>query len=78
MPDEAVTVEYLLDNRWVVGDPDHCVRKIREAYDVVGGFGTLLQLSQDWDPPEKGWKSLELLSKHVMPELRDLVPGGPG
>ncbi len=78
MPDDAVTVEYLLDNRWVVGDPDHCVRKIREAYDTVGGFGTLLQLSQDWDPPEKGWKSLELLSKHVMPELRDLEPEAPG
>ena len=77
MPDDAITVEYLLDNRWVVGDPDHCVKKIREAYDTVGGFGTLLQLSQDWDPPEKGWKSLELLSKYVMPELRDLVPDPP-
>jgi len=75
-PDEAITVEYLLDNRWVVGDPEHCVRKIREVYDFVGGFGTLLQLTQDWDPPEKGWKSLELFAKHVAPELKDLVPAG--
>jgi alkanesulfonate monooxygenase SsuD/methylene tetrahydromethanopterin reductase-like flavin-dependent oxidoreductase (luciferase family) len=77
MPDDAITVEYLMDNRWVVGDPDYCLRKIREAYDTVGGFGTLLQLSQDWDPPEKGWKSLELFSKYVMPKLRGLLPDAP-
>ena len=47
MPDEAVTVDYLMDDRWVIGDPDYCVRKIREAYDTVGGFGTMLQLTQD-------------------------------
>ena len=77
MPDEDITVEYLLDNRWVVGDPEHCLRKIREVYDEVGGFGTLLQLTQDWDPPEIGWKSLELFAKEVAPALRDLSPSGP-
>jgi alkanesulfonate monooxygenase SsuD/methylene tetrahydromethanopterin reductase-like flavin-dependent oxidoreductase (luciferase family) len=74
IPDEAITVEYLLDDRWIVGDPDHCVKKIREAYDSVGGFGTLLQTNMDWDPAEIGLKSLELFAKHVAPQLRDLVP----
>jgi alkanesulfonate monooxygenase SsuD/methylene tetrahydromethanopterin reductase-like flavin-dependent oxidoreductase (luciferase family) len=78
MPDQDLTVEYLLENRWVVGDPDYCLQKIREVYDTVGGFGTLLQLSQDWDPPEKGWKSMELFMKHIAPELRDLLPPPPG
>ncbi|MFQ6027362.1 MAG: LLM class flavin-dependent oxidoreductase [Dehalococcoidia bacterium] len=72
--DDDITVDYLMDNRWVIGDPDHCLRKIREVYDAVGGFGTLLQLTQDWDPPEVGWKSLELFAKHVAPELRNLSP----
>ena len=76
-PDSAITVEYLMDNQWVVGDPDYCLRKIREVYDTVGGFGTLLQLSQDWDPPEKGLKSLDLFAKHVAPKLRDLWPDPP-
>lgn len=75
-PDEAITVEYLLNERWVVGDPEHCLKKIREVYDRAGGFGTLLQLTQDWDPPEKGLKSLELFAKHVAPKLKDLVPSG--
>jgi limonene 1,2-monooxygenase len=74
IPQDAVTVEYLMDNRWVVGDPEHCLRKIREAYDYVGGFGTLLQLTQDWDPAEKGLKSMELFAKYVVPELKDLWP----
>ena len=77
MPDEAVTVDYLMEDRWVIGDPEHCVRKIREVYDAVGGFGTLLQLTQDWDPPEKGWKSMELFAKHVAPQLKDLTPPAP-
>ena len=74
MPDDAVTVEYLMDNRWIVGDPDYCVRKIREAYNVLGGFGTMLLLAQDWDPPEKGWRSMELFMERVAPHIRDLWP----
>ena len=76
MPDDAITIDYLLDNHWVVGDPDYCLNRIREIYDQLGGFGTLLQVVQDWDPPEIGSKSLELFSKEVAPKLRDLVPNG--
>ncbi len=74
MPDEAITVDYLMDNRWVIGDPEHCLNRLREIYDAVGGFGTLLQLTEDWDPPEKGRKSMELFAKYVAPELRELWP----
>ena len=77
LPDEAINVEYLMDNRWIVGDPDHCLRQIKEMYDFVGGFGTLLLLSQDWDPAEKGLKSLELFAKHIAPELRNVLPEAP-
>ena len=76
-PDEAINVEYMMDNRWIVGDPEYCLRRIRDIYDQVGGFGTLLQLTQDWDPPEKGLKSLELFAKHVAPGLRELSPSNP-
>ena len=78
VPDDAITVEYLLDNRWIVGDPEYCLGKIREMYDMMGGFGTLLLLSQDWEPAEKGLKSLELFAKYVAPPLRDLRPDPPG
>ena len=77
MPDDAVTVDYLLNNRWVVGDPDHCVEQIKEIYELAGGFGNLLLLSQDWDPAELGLNALELFANHIAPQLRELVPPAP-
>ena len=72
VPDEAINLEYLIDKHWIVGDPDYCIQRVRGLYDEVGGFGTLLQVMQDWDPAEKGLKSLELFQKHVAPALADL------
>lgn len=76
-PDSEINAEYLLDHRWIVGDPAHCLQQIKNLYNEVGGFGTLLLLTQDFDPPELSWKSMELFAKHVAPELKDLVPTGP-
>ena len=54
VPDEAIDSKWLLDNRWIVGDPDHCLKQIVDYYNFLGGFGTLLLLSQDWDPAGEG------------------------
>ena len=77
MPDEALTAEYMMDNRWIVGDPDFCVQRIKELYESSGGFGTLLNLSQDWEPPEIGLNCLDLFANHVAPQLRELIPPAP-
>ena len=69
MPDEAVTVDYMLNNRWVVGVPDHCVEKIKELYELAGGFGTLLMTSQDWDDKAKWRRSMDWLATKVLPAL---------
>ena len=74
VPDEAIDSKWLLDNRWIVGDPEHCLKQIVDYYNFLGGFGTLLLLSQDWDPAEKGLKSLELFSKHIAPTLKEMLP----
>jgi alkanesulfonate monooxygenase SsuD/methylene tetrahydromethanopterin reductase-like flavin-dependent oxidoreductase (luciferase family) len=34
MPDEAVTVDYLMDNVWIVGNPTECVDKIHQLYEA--------------------------------------------
>ena len=76
MPDQDLTVEYLLENRWVVETRTTACKKsarsttrgrIRHATPAQPGLG----------PPEKGWKSMELFAKHVAPQLRDLLPDGP-
>jgi len=75
VPDSALTPEYMLDNFWIVGDPDHCAWKIRQLYQDTGGFGTLLILCHDWGKDRaKGLRSLELLAKEALPQLEDLTP----
>ncbi len=69
MPDEAVTVDYLMDNVWIVGDPAECVDKINQLHDESGGFGTLLAITTDSD--DAGWdhESLCLLMEQVAPRV---------
>jgi len=73
MPDEAVTVEYLMENVWIVGDPSECAEKIQQLYEESGGFGALLSITTDSD--DAGWdhESLRLLMEHVAPRVAHLA-----
>jgi alkanesulfonate monooxygenase SsuD/methylene tetrahydromethanopterin reductase-like flavin-dependent oxidoreductase (luciferase family) len=68
MPDDAVNVDYLIENVWVVGDPPTVTEKLQRLHDEIGGFGTLIMLAYDWEP-EVGARSMELLTKEVLPNL---------
>lgn len=73
MADDDVNIEYLMDNVWIVGDPDDVARKLRALYETVGGFGHLLALAHDW-PDRPVWdRSMTLLMHEVMPQLDDLA-----
>ena len=52
MPDSDVTPEYLMDNVWIVGDPDEVEQKIRRLHEDVGGFGVLVTIGHEWKPKE--------------------------
>jgi len=72
MPDSEVTVEYLMDNVWIVGGPDDVERQIRELYEKVGGFGVLLAMGHEWQPKDKWVNSMTLLANEILPRLSDL------
>ncbi len=72
MPDEAVDVDYMMENIWIVGDPQECADRIRKLYEEVGGFGTLLGITQDPVDPEWEHECLELLMNEVGPLVADL------
>jgi len=73
MPDEAVTIDYLLDNVWIVGSPDDVAAQLRAVAAEAGGFGTVLQIAFDWYPDQRIFhRSMELLAKKVMPRLADV------
>ena len=71
MPDSDVTVEYLLDNIWIVGSPDEVAGKLRKLYEDVGGFGVLLAMGHEWQPRDVWERSVTLLKQEVMPRLAD-------
>jgi alkanesulfonate monooxygenase SsuD/methylene tetrahydromethanopterin reductase-like flavin-dependent oxidoreductase (luciferase family) len=73
MPDEAVTVDYLMENVWIVGDPAQCAEKIIQLHEESGGFGTLLSITTDSD--DAGWdhESLRLLTEQVAPRVAHLA-----
>jgi len=66
MPDEAVDAEYVIA---IIGGVDTVARKLREVYNVTGGFGTVLMIAHDWDDKAKMRRSMELMAKEVIPQL---------
>lgn len=72
MPDEAVDVEYMMENVWIVGDPAECAEKIHALHEVTGGFGRLLTITADSDDPSWDHESLRLLAEQVGPRIESL------
>lgn len=71
--DEVIDVDYLIEHVWIVGTPDEVAFQLRQLYENVGGFGTVLMIGHDWYPmPEKWHRSMELFAEKVMPRLEDL------
>ena len=74
IPDEDVTVEYMADHLWLVGSPDTVASKLRDLYEMVGGFGTLLWLTFDHSENRPAYeKCMRLLAEEVMPQVADLT-----
>ena len=74
LPDEAVTVEYLIDYLWLVGSPKTVAEKIRQLYADSGGFGTLLMLTFDHSEERQPYeKCMHLLAEEVLPQVADLT-----
>ncbi len=73
MPDEAITLDYLADNLWVVGTPETVARKLQALQRASGGFGVLLATSYDAATEHQSWRrSLALLAQEVLPRCAGL------
>ena len=69
MPDSDVTIEYLIDNIWIVGSPDEVTAKLKRLRHEVGDFGTLLAIGHEWEPAGAWQRSMETLVREVLPRL---------
>lgn len=69
MPDEGVTLDYVLRNLVIAGTVDSVVDQLLSFREQIGDFGTLLYACHDWVDPRLGKRSMELMAEEVMPRL---------
>jgi alkanesulfonate monooxygenase SsuD/methylene tetrahydromethanopterin reductase-like flavin-dependent oxidoreductase (luciferase family) len=69
MPDEAVTLDYVLDRLVIWGTPDKVADEIEAFRETVGPFGTLLYAGHDWTDVELARRSMVLLAEQVQPRI---------
>ncbi|GAA0991104.1 LLM class flavin-dependent oxidoreductase [Subtercola frigoramans] len=68
--DDDLTLEYLIENLFVVGSVETVTRKLIQMQKESGGFGTLLVEAMDYEDRKDAWfHSLELLANEVLPAV---------
>lgn len=73
--DFTMPYEDLLDDRFIVGDPEDC-RAAISRYESLGiGFATF-RMSWPGMPPEQSLESMELFARDVIPHFRPARDGG--
>jgi alkanesulfonate monooxygenase SsuD/methylene tetrahydromethanopterin reductase-like flavin-dependent oxidoreductase (luciferase family) len=82
-PDDAIDLDYVADNLWLVGSPDTVANRIKDLQNQTGGFGYLVITSYDAVDEREPWEqSLRLLVDEVLPACtepearREIVAGG--
>ncbi|MCM5569313.1 LLM class flavin-dependent oxidoreductase [Burkholderiaceae bacterium FT117] len=76
-PDDAYTVEKLIDSMVVYGSPKTVTEKLLAFRERTGPFGGLLMASMDGSGPNHDWEweSMRRLATEVMPALRKALEG---
>jgi alkanesulfonate monooxygenase SsuD/methylene tetrahydromethanopterin reductase-like flavin-dependent oxidoreductase (luciferase family) len=68
-PDEAVTVDRVLQDLVIWGEPAEVADKLLAFHDQTGPFGTLLYAGHDWVDPDLARRSMTLMAEAVMPQV---------
>jgi alkanesulfonate monooxygenase SsuD/methylene tetrahydromethanopterin reductase-like flavin-dependent oxidoreductase (luciferase family) len=75
MPDEAVTLDYVVDKLVIWGSPKKVADDLLAFREQVGDFGTLLYAGKDWLDRDLGRRSMVLLAEQVMPAVNAAIRG---
>lgn len=77
MPDDDVTLDYVLDRLIIHGDPESVADQILEFRDVTGPFKHLVYAGHDWTDYDLGRDSMKLMAEKVMPILTEATKSEP-
>jgi alkanesulfonate monooxygenase SsuD/methylene tetrahydromethanopterin reductase-like flavin-dependent oxidoreductase (luciferase family) len=69
LPDEAITLDYVLDSLVIAGTVDSVVDQLLAFRERVGNFGTLVYAGHDWVDAKLGKRSIELMATEVVPRV---------
>jgi len=69
MPDEAVTLDHVVDRLVTFGSPAEVVEKLHAFREEIGPFNHLIYAGHDWADPQLARRSMELMAEKVMPAL---------
>ena len=69
MPDSDVTMDYLIDNVFIVGSVDEVAQQLNDLRGEIGEFGTLLAMGHEWEPYDAWYGSMTLLKNEVLPKV---------
>jgi alkanesulfonate monooxygenase SsuD/methylene tetrahydromethanopterin reductase-like flavin-dependent oxidoreductase (luciferase family) len=67
MPDEAVTLDYVMNRLVTFGTPDKVADDLMAFREVTGPFGTLLYAGHDWVDTDLARRSKILMAEKVLP-----------
>jgi alkanesulfonate monooxygenase SsuD/methylene tetrahydromethanopterin reductase-like flavin-dependent oxidoreductase (luciferase family) len=76
VPNDSNAIDALVEaGLYVLGDADQVAEKIKDFYDMAGGFGTFLIVTgKEWADRERRSRSMRLFMEQVAPQLRPLEP----
>ena len=72
-PDEAVTLDRILDELVITGTPSQVTEQILAFEQQTGPFGELVYAGLEWIDPELAKRSMELMATKVMPAVNDAI-----
>ena len=73
MPDEDVTLEWVLDTLVMVGTVDSVVDQILAFHDKTGDIGMLVYAGHDWLDAGLSKRSMQLFAEEVMPRVNAAI-----
>lgn len=68
-PDDAITLDRVMDDLVICGGVDSVVDQILALRDVTGPFGELVVAGMDWVDEDLTKRSLQLMAEEVMPRV---------
>lgn len=76
MPDDEVTLDYVLDRLVIYGDVESVTDQVLELHDFLGDFGQLVYAGHDWTDYHLGRNSMILMAEQVMPRVNGALGRG--